>query len=242
VVSFESVVDEYEQGRPTYPAGVYDALGSIEGLRVLEGGAGTGIATRELLRRGARVVPFDVGPDILGRAVRRSPGLAAVVADGARLPFRDGCADLTCFAQSWHWLDPDRRCQEAARVLAPRGRWAGWWSHARADGQPWFESYWSALESASVARKEHREIDWGDGLARSGVFHVEDRVTVPWVREVSVDHWLTDQASHSYVAALDTAARGALMVELRHIVTDAFPTGAMDVPYETWLWIARPLH
>jgi hypothetical protein len=55
---------------------------------------------------------------------------------------------------------------------------------------------------------------------------------------VSIDEWLTDQASHSYVAALGTDARQALLSELRRIVEAEFRDGAMAVPYETWLWTA----
>lgn len=70
---------------------------------------------------------LDPGVGMLGRAIRRSPSLAALVADGARLPVRSGAVDLLCFAQSWHWLDPGTRCEEAHRVLTSGGRWAGWW-------------------------------------------------------------------------------------------------------------------
>ncbi|HEX4777867.1 MAG TPA: methyltransferase domain-containing protein, partial [Acidimicrobiia bacterium] len=86
-MSFDPVVELYDAARPSYPDAVYDALEPLAGSLVLEGGAGTGIATRALLSRAARVVPFDVGPGMLSRAVSRSPGLRAVVADGARLPF-----------------------------------------------------------------------------------------------------------------------------------------------------------
>ena len=68
VTSFDSVADAYDRARPEYPHGVFDALEPLAGRRVLEGGAGTGIATRALLRRGASVVPFDVGVEMLRRA------------------------------------------------------------------------------------------------------------------------------------------------------------------------------
>jgi SAM-dependent methyltransferase len=239
VPQFDAVADEYDSGRPDYPSGVYDALGPIDGAVVLEGGAGTGIATRALLERGAAVVPFDVGRSILSRAVRHTPGLPAVLADGSRLPFRDGCADLICFAQSWHWLDGRHRCAEAARVLRPGGRWAGWWSHARADDDEWFNAYWTAMESTCRGLdRSQRDTDWGHDLEQSRLFAVDDRVTVPWVRHVTVDDWLTDQRSHSYVAALPDADREQLMRDLGAILHARFPNGSMEVPYETWLWTA----
>jgi SAM-dependent methyltransferase len=239
MVSFDPVVDEYDAARPGYPDALFDALGDLNGVRVLEGGAGTGIATRALLARGARVVAFDVSAVLLDRARRRSPSLPAVVGDGADLPFRDGCRDLLCFAQSWHWLRPVTRCVEARRVLASGGRWAGWWSHARADGERWFDDHWSTLEAAcpGVDRRQ-RDIDWGAELDESGLFVAVERTVVPWTRRISVDDWLVDLSSHSYVAALDDAARSMLVEQLRRIVLERFPSGSMEVLYETWVWIA----
>jgi SAM-dependent methyltransferase len=239
VASFETVADEYDAARPAYPDEVFDALGPLAGLRVLDVGAGTGIATRAMRARRAEVVAVDRGPEVLGRAVARTPGLAAVVADGAVLPVRDDAVDLVCFAQAWHWLEVSARVAEVHRVLRPGGRWAGWWSHARADGEPWFDRYWAAIErSCPGTRREQRDIDWGTTVAGAGRFEVGARVTVPWRREVAVDAWMTDQSSHSYVVGLPDADRAALLDRLGAIVAERFPTGTMRVPYETWLWVA----
>jgi trans-aconitate methyltransferase len=92
-------VDHYDAARPGYTDELYDALEPLAGARVVEGGAGTGIATRALLARGARVVPVDLGARMLLAARARTSGLAPVVADGAR------------------WLTPARACV--------RPRWSG---------------------------------------------------------------------------------------------------------------------
>ena len=67
----------------------------------------------------------------------------------------DSIGESVCFAQAWHWLDPAARIDEIHRVLRPGGRWAGWWSHARADGQRWFDDYWGAIERSCPGT--HRE-------------------------------------------------------------------------------------
>lgn len=51
VVSLDAAADENDAARPSYPRPVLDALGKLDGLRVLDIGAGTGIATRPLLAR-----------------------------------------------------------------------------------------------------------------------------------------------------------------------------------------------
>lgn len=240
VVAFETVADEYDRGRPSYPSGVYDVLGALDGLSVLDVGAGTGIATRQLLERGAQVIALDAGERMLTRAVANAPGLPAVVADGVCLPIRRQSVDLVCFAQSWHWLDPATRVQEAHRVLRDGGRWAGWWSHARADSERWFDDYWSVIEaSCPGTHRDQRDTDWGSTIDVPALFTVDRRVVVPWTRSIPTEDWLADQASHSYVAGLDAAARRELLAQLRSILDGEFLTGVMAVRYETWVWTAN---
>lgn len=240
MASFETVADEYDAARPSYPTEIYDALGLLDGVRVLDVGAGTGIATRALLARGAAVVAVDPGPEVLRRARARTADLDAVVGDGAVLPIRSGSVDLITFAQAWHWLDPSTRVGEMHRVLRPGGRWAGWWSHARADGEAWFDAYWEAIERTCAGTgRGQRDIDWGATIAGGDLFEVGERITVPWTREVSIEDWLTDQSSHSYVIALSDAERARLLDDLRTILQGRFDDGTMHVPYETWLWVAR---
>src|SRR4029077_9541007 len=128
---------------------------------------------------------------------------------------------------------------EAARVLAPAGRWAGWWSHPRADDEDWFDQYWTAIEHASPGTiRTQRDTDWGAALGDSEWFESPDFVNVGWVREISVDDWLLDQSTHSTVVYLPPDERARLMATLTRILRTAFPDGRMAVPFETWMWIA----
>jgi SAM-dependent methyltransferase len=238
VVSFDRVAEEYAAGRPSYPDAVFDALQPLAGRRVLEGGAGTGIATRALLDRGAAVVPFDIGPTVLRKSREHMPDLCAVVADGARLPFRADSADLVCFAQSWHWLDPGSRVEEAARVLRDGGRWAAWWSHARADGDAWFDRYWDVIEELCPGvMRSRRDEDEGVDLTASGLFDMDDRRVIRWVRHLDIETWLLDDRSRSFVMAMTEGRRTTLLDEIRSVLERQFPHGQVDVAYETWLWI-----
>lgn len=243
--AFDAVADEYDEGRPGYPSALFDQIEELldrplDGALVLDGGAGTGIASRALSARGARVVAFDTSEPMLRRAVARDASMHAAVADGAVLPFRSGVADLVCYAQAWHWLDVSRAAAETARVLRPTGRWAGWWSHARADGEAWFDAYEDLLDATCPAHsRAHRDIDWSLGLAGTGCFDSFEHRRVPWTRETSIDAWLTDERSKSYVAALDEAARTDLLAQLRQLLSDEFGD-RVRVRYETWLWTATP--
>ncbi len=231
---FDAVADEYARGRPSYPPAVFDALEPLRGRLVLEGGAGTGIATRALVERGAVVVPFDNGLAMLARA----PAGRRVLADGGALPFRDASADLVCFAQSWHWMPPERRNDEVARVVRDTGRWAAWWSHQRADGEAWFDALWELLEDVTPAtHRGQRDIDWGEGLRRSHQFDVGGHLVFAWTRHVEIDAWTTELRSLSYVAALAADDREAVVAAAGALARERFPDGEMAIPYETWLWI-----
>ena len=127
-------------------------------------------------------------------------------------------------------------------MLRQGGRWAGWWTHARADTESWFDASWDAIEAACPGtHRGQRDIDWGNGLRESGLFTVGERITVPWVRHVSTQHWLIDLRSHSYVAALSSRDRDELLNVLACHASEAFPDGEMRVPCETWLWNATLL-
>jgi SAM-dependent methyltransferase len=245
LVSFDPWVDAYDRARPGYPPELYDALERatrpLAGATVVEGGAGTGLATAALTARGAEVVAVDVGAKMLVRLARRAPQAKRVVADANRLPLADGAADLICFAQSWHWLDLSGPAQaEAARVLTLDGWWAGWWSHPRGDGLAWFDAYQDELEGACPSyERTQRDVDWGATLTTGEHFAPAATTTVAWQRQLPIDDWLTDEQSKSYVGALDDDERDRLLDRLEGILRREFADGHVTCPYATWLWVAQ---
>ena len=103
-----------------------------------------------------------------------------------------------------------------------------------------FDASWNAIEAAcpGTHRSQRGDTDWGEELTRSGLFGRSQRTVVPWVRQVSIDRWLTDTRSHSFVAALAPKAQDQLVGVFAGLLFDAFPDGEIRVPYETWLWTA----
>jgi ubiquinone/menaquinone biosynthesis C-methylase UbiE len=101
--------------------------GPVNGLRVLEVGAGSGRDTLGLTRAGAIGIVLDYSPASLDlvRRQARSQGLAVqlVRADALAMPFRDGAIDVV-FHQGLleHFRDPMPLLRENARVTRRGGR------------------------------------------------------------------------------------------------------------------------
>ena len=225
MVSFDAVADEYDAARPDYPEALFDALEPLAGRVILEGGAGTGIATRGLLRHDA------TSHSIRCRSRGPEEGRGAHAGPPGR---RRGRGDLA-FPRSLRGHDLLR----AVVALARRGAAVRGIGARPSRGWPvgglvvvpvrrrrnWFDAYWDVLEATTIARRDQRDFDTGAVLRASGLFDVGDRVVMPWVREVTVDRWLIQERSNSYVAALSEHDRTSYLRDVERIIRDRFPGG-----------------
>jgi SAM-dependent methyltransferase len=235
--AFEALVDDYAAARPTYPAELFAALPPLAGRRVLELGAGTGLATAGLLAAGADVVSTDLGPRMLGRLHATHPSVPALVARAERLPFADAVVDAVCGAQMWHWVDVDRAAAEAARVLRPGGWLAVWWNDVAADGEPWFDAQQDRLEALSPGySRTYRDAPYLEQLLATGRF-VDGRTwTGAWQRVLdwpTYERWLR---SKSYVQAVPDLEQ--FVAAERASLSAAFPDGRIVEPFRVRLVVA----
>lgn len=102
------------------------AAGMAAGKRVLDLASGTGYGSALLAGAGARpVVSADRSEEAFREAALPGSGarrLTGVLADAARLPFRDARFDLYVSFETIEHVDDDRAVvREARRVLAPGG-------------------------------------------------------------------------------------------------------------------------
>ncbi|WP_030421984.1 methyltransferase domain-containing protein [Streptomyces sp. SCSIO 75703] len=239
--SFDAAADRYAAARPSYPPALLDAVEELAGrplagARVVDVGAGTGIATALLHARGARVTGVEPGDGMAARFRRDLPDVPLVRGVGDALPLATGSADLLTYAQSWHWTDPDRSVPEALRVLRPGGALALWWNTGPRD-VPW------------IAEQERR-VEARFGVEEPGLRGVEARLaetarrvggarrTVRWSRRVPLGTHLANLASRSLFLTRDAEQGRAFLAEERRCLSDVFPDGVVEETYDVVLLVA----
>jgi len=123
---------DYETERRFFlgPEGAYAlaALGNVRGKRVIDLGAGLGVAALMLAKAGARVVAVDIAPKRLEALARAAEelGVGAQVetlhAPAERLPLAEASVDAVFTKSVLIHTDLDAALTEVRRVLKPGGR------------------------------------------------------------------------------------------------------------------------
>jgi SAM-dependent methyltransferase len=238
--SFNAAAAQYAANRPSYPPALLDAIEELAGRpltgsRVVDIGAGTGMATALLHARGADVIAVEPGEGMAAQFRRTNPGIPIVRGNGNALPLATACADFLTYAQAWHWTDPARAVPEALRVLRPGGALALWWNTDPLD-IPWI--------AAQEDRIAHRF--GGDRRAhRDSTAHADPtgrldfaRRRIRWSRRVPLDTHLANIGSHSIFLVHGEEASAAFLGEERERLTRLFPDGIVEEVYDVDLLLA----
>ncbi|MDN3026222.1 class I SAM-dependent methyltransferase [Streptomyces sp. S.PB5] len=240
--SFNAAAAQYAANRPSYPPALFDAVEDLAGrpltgARVVDVGAGTGIATGLLHARGADVLAVEPGDGMAAQFRRTHPDIPIVRGNGNVLPLADDSADFLTYAQAWHWTDPSLAIPEAVRVLRPGGALALWWNTDALD-VPWL---------AESAKRIERHFDVNVSKEKRNVnAHVADpadrlrftRREVRWSRRITVDAHLANIASHSIFLVRGEEANAAFLAEEREHLLRTFPDGIVEEVYDVILLLA----
>jgi ubiquinone/menaquinone biosynthesis C-methylase UbiE len=160
-VDYDTIADVYD--RDDYRAKTFDAKlgefidvrGSIDGLRILDVGCGTGqqLAANLAELAGATLVGVDRYSGMLRQAKRRCNGVGLVQGDGVDLPFPDATFDYISNQFSYHHVGRTPAfVREVFRVLRPKGRFV------ITNMDPWEMDDWICYRYFPTARDvDHRD-------------------------------------------------------------------------------------
>jgi SAM-dependent methyltransferase len=199
-LTFGTVVDVYDEIRPTYPEALFDELFALLPARpeILEVGPGTGQATRDLLARGAVVHAIEISPSMVGRLRSNLPTerLTVSVGDFETIDVKAESVDAIFSASAYHWISPAAQLDRPALILRSGGVLAivglfqvdspedgGFYAAA----QPIYERYGQAHEGPPAEARQDVEPTVAQALAGD-----------PRFSDVVVHRWDWDQ---TYAAA-----------------------------------------
>jgi SAM-dependent methyltransferase len=250
---FDQHAEAYDRFRPTYPDAVIDELlGPVPtGLDVLDVGCGTGIASRQIARRGAKVLGVELAPRMA--EIARGHGVDLEIAAFESWDAAGRTFDRVTSAQAWHWLDLPIATAKAASVLRPGGKlcliWnAGCQPDDLADvleevysrvvppgGHRLFRGY-AASRSSDVKTGLDSEIDV---ISAMPDFSAPTEKWFPWTRAYQRDEWLDQLVSRSDHTALEPAVRDRLFEAIGAAIDDH--GGSFVMTFETVLITATRL-
>lgn len=228
----------YASVRPAYPGEAVAALvdaaqASSVSLRAADIGAGTGKMSELLACAGA--VVDAVEPSGAMRAQASSiPGVTwhAGVAEETTLPH--GAFDIVVFAQSWHWVDPERAGVEAARILAPGGVLGIVWNQMDVS-IPWVHRLTRIMRSGDVHRHDRPPTPGGG-------FGPMRLTQVAWEDVMTPEQVLTLGTTRSSYIRSSPAGRERMQANLRWYLYEHLgyaPGQDVTIPYTTLVWLGE---
>ena len=116
----------YDRFRPDYPDVLAKLIEEYAGRPLetaLEIGAGTGKATKTIVRHGVSVTASDPDAEMLAVLSDHLPDVRTIAAGLEELP-PIGPFDLVYSAAALHWTEPEHRWQRIAELLVPSGVFA----------------------------------------------------------------------------------------------------------------------
>jgi SAM-dependent methyltransferase len=250
---FDQHAEAYDRFRPTYPDAVIDeVLGPAPaGLDVLDVGCGTGIASRLMAGRGAKVLGVELAPRMA--EIARGHGVNVEIAAFEAWDAAGRTFDRVASAQAWHWLDLPVATAKAASVLRPGGTLGLIWNagcqpddladaleevYARVvppGGHRLFRGY-AADRLSDFTTGLDSEID---AIAAMPEFGAPTEQWFPWTRTYRRDEWLAQLVSRSDHAALEPAVRDGLFDAIGAAIDDH--GGSFVMHFETVLISATRL-
>ena len=250
---FGQQAERYDRCRPRYPDVVIDALLGPEPsrLEVLDVGCGTGIASRPMAERGAKVLGVELSPRMAEVAHRH--GIEVEIGAFEEWDAAGRRFDRVTSAQAWHWLDMAAATAKAASLLRPNGILGLIWSGGAHpdDLADALEEVYSRVVPPGTHRlfrgyAAHRSTD-----VRAGLTGVSDAIAAtpdlgdateqwfPWTQHYQRDEWLELLQTSSEYAALQLDLRDRLLDAIGTTIDDY--GGSFVMNFETVLITATRL-
>jgi SAM-dependent methyltransferase len=243
---FERAADDYEQGRPGYPAEAIDclvqALGIDAGATVVDLGAGTGKLTRRLVGTDAWFIAVEPVQAMRRKLAEAMPHVRVLAGTAEAIPLAGESVDAVVVAQAFHWFRGEAALREIHRVLRPGGRLGLIWN-ARDESVEWVVGLSAILDPYSAGAPRYASGRWREAFAATELFDPLEARQFAHAQEASPEIVKARIASTSFIAALPDAERQNVLRQVdallqAHRLTNDRAT--VTLPYRTDVyWCTR---
>jgi SAM-dependent methyltransferase len=220
---FAAAVDDYERGRPAYPAAavrtVARELGLTPASTVLDLAAGTGKLTRRLVPLAGRVIAVEPSEPMLDRLRAKLPEVDARAGTAESIPVADHSVDALFVGEAFHWFRTAEACREIGRVLVPGGGLVLLWNRAQWSETelPWLSEFDALVRPYRRAAGEFPAGNDGWRLAvdESNLFGAVSCLEADYVHRISAEGFVALVGSFSWIANLPDEKRGGVLRRVR---------------------------
>jgi SAM-dependent methyltransferase len=236
--AFDATADEYERGRPSWPAdAIAELLERFGATEVLDLAAGTGKLTRVLAAHADEVIAVEPLGEMRRILQDRVPQARALAGTAEAIPLADASVDAVFVAEAFHWFDLPRAVAEIARVLRPGGHLVVVWNRPATD-LDWFGDLWDAIKQHHPGEHDVDRAPWRETIEADERF-------APLEDEEAFHEHSTDRESQlalitsfSWIGSLPDDERGAALARARAVL-ERHGIDRVTVPYRTQISIAR---
>jgi SAM-dependent methyltransferase len=233
--SFGGAAQNYDAYRPRYPDQLIDDVLAPDAHRVLEAGAGTGIASMQMIERGAELLAVE--PDPRMAAVAQAKGIPVELATFEDWEPAGRRFDRVVFAASFHWVNPAVALPKIRDLLDDGGKLALIWNRLRPTSptRAEFEAIYRDYTDIGTHSGDGRPREVAEMIAAAG-FTVTER-KYPHDLHYSAQQWvdIAFTFSHQLLVPADKAD------ELRARLIDRIGSQGVSVGGDAIALLAAPV-
>jgi SAM-dependent methyltransferase len=224
--SFGAAARRYDAYRPRYPDEMIRDLVLSGAHRVLDVGAGTGIASLQFDEWGADVLALE--PDARMAAVAEEKGIPTEIATFEEWDPAGRTFDLVVFAASFHWVDPALALPKVREILTTRGTLALLWNRVTPT-RPTREDFAAIQDDYFDADPPPMDDDSDEiiGAIAAAGFTVTQR-TYPRTVRYTAAQWLAMVFTYSNYLTLDVDKAAELRGRLAELIGPEGVTASAD--------------
>ena len=239
--------EDYACYRPGYPDFVVDVMEKKFGMRVgdviADVGAGTGLFSELLLRRGYGVIAVEPGDEMRGLMVERLGGYEGFRAVGGcaeETGLENDSVDYVFVAQAFHWFDHDKFRAEYQRILRAGGRIVLVWNNRDVSSTPFLVAYEQAIKRFGVEyeNNSYKRFSPADLCRLLRVEELECFTTEGVTQRMPIEAFLGRTRSSSWCPGVGDSEYEMFMEELRRLFAMYAVGGVVELKYVTMVFVS----